>query len=620
MHCYNLRLYNSVQKVQRMTEFLKHSKPVKMVDQFPWPLMHCIGEEVLVNEPFQQLLGYGQGEVKDINQWFSLLFDENAEKLKQKYLAACKEGSPEPFVVMATTKTGQVIDVELNIAPSKTGILIAFREVIKTKKSEELLRQLARSVEQSPVSVIITDTSGSIEYVNPKFAQVTGYSFEEVKGKNPRILNSGDKGPDEYKELWDTILMGNEWRGEFHNKKKNGELFWEFASISPLKNKDGEITHFLAVKEDITRRKNAEKALVESENGFRQLAETANDGIIGLNENLKIDYWNSASEKAFGYTNAEAIGMDLEKVIPKKYRGNYIKLLNERGQPITQLTDDTIEIKGVTKEGRSFPIEVSWNTWTQWGNTIFCVIIRNIEERKKAEQELANLNRNLLEDSKQLLKIKTKAFVNGQEREKERVAKDLHDGLGQVLSGVKRNFISFCESVKQNDIQWDLAELVEKLLVSSISESRRISSGLLPSVLRDFGWLEAIEDLSNQFADISISMDIDPNVRKKNIPDENQVHIYRIFQEALTNSCIHSRCKNIDIQIKEAAEKLLIQIDDDGVGFPNDPKGQKKRMEGGHGIFNMLERVNLLGGVMDIDSSVGKGTHISIVIPAPKII
>ncbi|MCP4121860.1 MAG: PAS domain S-box protein [Bacteroidetes bacterium] len=602
-----------------MIGFLKQTKPGKTIDQFPWPLVHIINDVVYINSSFEKLLGYKQDEVKNTNQLFALLYREKAALLSRNLLSDHNDDRCNTFVAQTNTKTGQVIDTELSIAPSKKGTLIAFRDVSKTKKSEELLRQLSRSVEQSPVSVIITDTSGLIEYVNPKFVQITGYTFEEVKGKNPRVLNSGDKNPDEYKELWDTILAGNEWRGEFHNKKKNGELFWEFASISPLKNNDGEITHLLGVKEDITRRKNAEKALAESENGFRQLAETANDGIIGLDGNLKVVYWNSAAEKAFGYNKAEAIGMDLESVIPKKYRENYLKLLSKREHPIRQLIGKTIEVKGVTKEGRPFPIEVSWNTWTQWGDTMFCVIIRDIEERKKAEQELANLNRELLEDSKQLLKIQTKAFVSGQEREKERVAKDLHDGLGQVLSSVKRNFISFCESVKQNDIQWDLAELVEKLLLSSISESRRISSGLLPSVLRDFGWLEAIEDLSNQFTDISISMDIDPNVRKKNIPDENQVHIYRIFQEALTNSSIHSRCKNIDIQIKEAAEKLLIQIDDDGVGFPNDPKGQKKRMEGGHGIFNMLERVNLLGGVMDIDSSVGKGTHISIKIPAPKI-
>jgi len=116
-------------------------------------------------------------------------------------------------------------------------------------------------VEQSPASTIIADTNGNIEYVNPRFTQITGYSAEEVLGKNPRILKSGEQSPEYYKELWDTITAGNEWRGEFHNKKKNGDLYWESAYISPVRNTDGEVTHFLAVKEDITKRKEAEAKL-----------------------------------------------------------------------------------------------------------------------------------------------------------------------------------------------------------------------------------------------------------------------------------------------------------------------------------------------------------------------
>ena len=98
----------------------------------------------------------------------------------------------------------------------------------------------------------------TIEYVNPKFVQVTGYSIEEAIGKNPRILKSGEKPAEEYKQLWDTITSGSEWQGEFHNKKKNGELSWEFAIISPITDAGGIITHFLAVKEDITHRKEVE--------------------------------------------------------------------------------------------------------------------------------------------------------------------------------------------------------------------------------------------------------------------------------------------------------------------------------------------------------------------------
>jgi len=131
-------------------------------------------------------------------------------------------------------------------------------QISKRKRAENELRKLSRAVEQSPASIVITDTTGAIEYVNPKFVHVTGYSLEEAIGKNPRILNSGEKPSEEYRQLWDMLTSGNEWSGEFHNKKKNGDLFWENAVISPIRDERGIITHYLAVKEDITLRKQAE--------------------------------------------------------------------------------------------------------------------------------------------------------------------------------------------------------------------------------------------------------------------------------------------------------------------------------------------------------------------------
>lgn len=131
----------------------------------------------------------------------------------------------------------------------------------KRKLAEAELHKLSQAVEQSPNTVIITDLKGNIEYVNPRFTQLTGYTLNEVVGHNPRILKSGETPTEEYKLLWDTITSGSEWRGEFHNKKKNGEFYWEYASISPIRNAEGVITHFLAVKEDITGRKDFETQL-----------------------------------------------------------------------------------------------------------------------------------------------------------------------------------------------------------------------------------------------------------------------------------------------------------------------------------------------------------------------
>jgi diguanylate cyclase (GGDEF)-like protein/PAS domain S-box-containing protein len=131
---------------------------------------------------------------------------------------------------------------------------------------ESELRIASLAVNQSASSIIITDTAGSIEYVNPAFTEKTGYSLDELLGKNPRILRSGDTAAEEYVALWRALSAGDSWRGEFHNRKKNGELFWEIASIAPVKQRNGKVNHYVAVKEDITALKNAEKRILHMAN------------------------------------------------------------------------------------------------------------------------------------------------------------------------------------------------------------------------------------------------------------------------------------------------------------------------------------------------------------------
>lgn len=143
--------------------------------------------------------------------------------------------------------------------------LLAFHDITKRKIAEKTAFLLSRAIEQCPVSVVITDTKGSIEYVNPKFCSMTGYTKEEAIGKNPRILKSGESPPELYKEMWRTITQGKQWIGEFHNKRKNGELFWESATISGVTSSEGVVSHYLAVKEDITEKKLLHAQLVQAQ-------------------------------------------------------------------------------------------------------------------------------------------------------------------------------------------------------------------------------------------------------------------------------------------------------------------------------------------------------------------
>jgi diguanylate cyclase (GGDEF)-like protein/PAS domain S-box-containing protein len=167
-------------------------------------------------------------------------------------------------------------------------------DITERKQTEEKLRQLSQAVEQAPVSIVIANTDGNLQYVNPRFTQVTGYNREEVIGENPRLLKSGLTPPETHVKLWNTIKSGEIWHGELINKRKNGEIYYESAIISPIINEQGIITHFIGIKEDITERKRAEKELQETNQKLKnqlkenqllrdQLYEQANrDALTGL--------------------------------------------------------------------------------------------------------------------------------------------------------------------------------------------------------------------------------------------------------------------------------------------------------------------------------------------------
>ncbi len=193
-------------------------------------------------------------------------------------------------------------------------------EITERQRSEDLVRRLSAAVEQCPVSVIMTDLSGTMFYVNRKFLEVTGYDLDEVIGQNPSILKSGRQSAEEYKRLWDTILAGNKWSGEFCNRRKNGELYWEHAVIQPIRDDQGNNKYFLAVKEDITLRKRVEaereKAKDDAEAASRAKSEflanmsheirTPMNGIIGMTELLLETHLSGDQYECLGMVKSSA--------------------------------------------------------------------------------------------------------------------------------------------------------------------------------------------------------------------------------------------------------------------------------------------------------------------------
>jgi two-component system, sensor histidine kinase and response regulator len=225
---------------------------------------------------------------------------ESLERLKAEVAATLATGTPFELDLEVVRPDGSkrwlIARGEPLRGPSGriTRLRGTVQDITERKQAEDRLRKLSLAVEQSPASVMITDLQGNIEYVNPKFTRLTGYTLEEAIGQNPRILNSGMHSAATYRQLWETILSGAEWRGELANRKKNGEIYWESASVVPIKDAGGAITHFLAVKEDITERKYVEEAIRESERFLQSTLNALSSHIAILDEKGEIIAVNSA--------------------------------------------------------------------------------------------------------------------------------------------------------------------------------------------------------------------------------------------------------------------------------------------------------------------------------------
>ena len=268
----------------------------------------------------------------------------------------------------------------------------AEQRIADLERDNALLRRFSVAVEQSPACIVITDRQGTIEYVNPRFLELTGYAITEALGQNPRILKSGTTSPTEYQQLWATINSGHTWHGEFCNRKKNGELYWESAAISPIVDGQGDITHFVAVKQDITERKRAEVARSESEERFRILFEQAGDCILQLDikpEGMPVIVGASnATFKLLGYERDELIGQPVSFIEVMPEASDVSGVIDARRQKVLSEKGTSFETKHRCKDGTIRDFECSVREMQLGSKTVAISVERDVTERKRTETAL----------------------------------------------------------------------------------------------------------------------------------------------------------------------------------------------------------------------------------------
>ena len=370
-------------------------------------MVHAIGDAIVSADSEGDIVGwnpgaalmFGYAESEILGQPLTRLMPARHQENHTAGMARVTAGGERHVIGKIVEMTGRRKDggeFPLNLslsewrADEQTFFTAVIRDITEAKRAEAELRKLSRIVEQAPLSIVITDLASMIEYANPAACAVSGYAPAEVLGRNPRMFKSGNTLPEVYREMWETLNRGEVWSGEFNNKKKNGELYAELAVIAPVTGDAGVITHYVALKQDITDEKAKETALRESEQRFRELFDQVSDAILVVEADTgRIIQANQVACATYGHTVAGLLAMCIADITAEAEQ-------NLEGQEAAQRgLDKVIKVPHRLhrkSDGTLFPVEINVRTFQRAGQMMLVEVIRDITEQVKAREQLERFN------------------------------------------------------------------------------------------------------------------------------------------------------------------------------------------------------------------------------------
>ena len=488
--------------------------------------------------------------------------------------------------------------MEYHLYPSPTGLSVLFREITARKTAEEELKRTdlryRALIEQASDAIMITDNKGNFLDVNSSLCKLFGYTREELRTSN--IIDLLD--PAQLKDdpiQWELLLSGQPTLRERRMMHKDGTIIEVEASVKLIP--DGRL---LAIARDITERKRADQQLLKE----KEISESIINSLPGVffirQVGGKIVRWNKQLEILSEY-NAEEIG-ELKELgfVDEKDK----EMMRERVKGLLAQGRSTSEFLAVTKNGKRIPFFLSSSVIQIEGKPCLMVIGIDISERKKAEEELRSANEQLHHLSAYLQNVR--------EEERKGIAREIHDELGQQLTGLKMDIFWALQRTQNDKPVYERLSAMEKQMDQMISTVRRISSELRPSVLDDLGLSEALDWQSTEFEKrYGI-------VTRFEWPSEEVVvgsglvtGLFRIYQESLTNVARHANAKKVNASLTLADKTLILQITDDGIGFDTEIAANK----GTFGLLGIRERTLMMDGHCIIHSAPGAGTTITISVP-----
>ncbi len=593
--------------------FLKDVTAAMDMTDTPMFCKNIEGMILYANPSFAQIAGIQPGGETYVST--DSLFDASYQKIEKETderLIATKQKIEFSIklTIGSIQKSYRCQKALFSLEENEPFIVVSMKEIHAMDVFSGFIDQFFLVVEYSPVSIIVTDPEGTIQYVNKTFTQVTGYTKEEAIGQNPRILKSGVLPKDFYEELWKTISSGKPWRGEFHNITKTGEPFWEIASISPIFDRLGNITNYVAIKENITYLKNKQEELRKLEERNREILEAIPDIMVRLNGKGEI-LDNNLREK-------------IDEVLPENERENarmYIEHTLQTG--VMQVYEYPVE-----RDNETHYYEARFIVS---GEDEVLSIIRNITERIKVEQQIKSA-REIAENANR----SKSAFLATMSHE---IRTPLHS-----ISG----FIELMKKTPLNETQKEylhiIAQSAENLLgiINDVLDFSKIESGKMEIEHVAFDPFSEFETIFELFAkragekNISFYPYIEPNLPRSIASDPLRIRqvLFNLLSNAIKFTPEGGKIF-VDIKpIQETANTIDIHfaVKDTGIGIPPHKReiifesftqadSSVTRKYGGTGLGLAISKnlVSLLGGSISLESTPGKGSTFSFIIPVKKV-
>jgi PAS domain S-box-containing protein len=590
------------------------------------------GKFKFVSGQILSIFGFTPQEVLNTRKILEIVHPEDRKKVIKLFTSNLKgDISKSGFQFRIIKKNGEIAWVEVlnNLInyegkPALLGTMLDITDRIKAEQRNRIMSQLLLSLNDV---VVLTDENGNILEVNDAFCRITGYSKDEVIGKNPRILKSGLHDANFYKEMWNSILTKGYWKGEIINKKKNGEFYFALLSISSIKDEVHGLTYYLGIQSDITERKKAEEQIRYQAN----LLENVNDAIIAADLNYRITSWNKAAEKMYGYKAEEVIGKEISEVVKVEFPG----LTREQ---VRQILQEKGFWKGeaihYNRFGEKIYVSSSLSIIRDInGNPIGTVgINRDITEQKKAEEKLK-------------LYAEQLEIANAQLQELNKLKSEFLANTSHELRTPLNSIIGFLNLIKEGlyESKEEMMQFVDNALMSArhllniindILDLAKIEAGKLELTIEDV----EVSELLQEVWTLSHVQAEQKKLEYRMIYPEKPIFIRgdrnrlkQILLNLIGNSIKFTHKGGITVKAEVFEEKGHCQFSviDTGIGISKEKQaklfqkfvqadGTTTRKYGGTGLGLAITKslVEMMGGVIELFSEgEGKGTTVTFTIP-----